>query len=842
MDSYTQPGDRWRTAYRASVVSILGQDAPEVLSRGSRFYNVDRWTIRILVAKMCEWAKANPGVCATRTEVARWVEAANAEKVPRRVIVIASTPAKISMRVALALAGGGCHEAFHTRYSCRRALTVAEVCSVILPRWAQVADWSKLYTLLQEWNNIIEDIRIERRGNEEYPGVFQQLCNLQDFILAQELSAREEPSGAGATSSDTLFVATAMFRDLGLGYETTDQAQALVEYRRRNPEACAIVENGPLNKHLLESISLSNSDDMGCLRVAMDVLIELSRTVDPEDMKEASDLAASSGAKPKCPKCNAPGKDLVVRPLSDGRGGKVKGRGIVTCTKCGWQETIDLASGSGGGASPEPEDKVQYEDVPQQPGHGKHDVDDPSEGGSSDENEEESRDSSGEDESSEEGGGASEDGEGGEGSSSEEGEEGDGASEDGDIGERPPSEEGEGGEDSSGGDNDTGESRTSGDADSDGKPTKGAGGHFWDPDRVKAWAVSAEDFFASAATGDSTGLMDLGIAMEAAITQARKDEEEDLADDERPWQPWTTNLDIVQKVLPSNNGQADDEKRARQLLDSVRSQTAYLRAKLRVLLRSVEQRSTAHGVRRGKGLSERMLVDSVASLRSGTLPSRAYYDVSDKIDTSVAAAVILDESGSMSDSAQKLQDAARCVLTLVEPLDANGGVVLAAGFRNGLPNTEGMDGDDDLTGACHRHHGVCIDVFKTFDERFLSVKWRFANTRGIGSTPMADGVQFGLDALSGRREAHRVLFVVTDGEPDPRHRPVIQHQIRLATEAHIAVIGVGIGAESKYVMTLFPQHVWSLTIGDLPVKMMSKLTELLDFRGIGRGRPIRRSV
>jgi hypothetical protein len=813
MNPQFQSGDRWRTAYRTSVVSILGREAPEVLSQGSRFYNVDRWTVRVLVKHMCDWAKANPGVAVTRTEVGKWVEAANAEKVPKRRIVIAATPAKLSLRVALALAGGGCHEAFHTRYSCRRSLTTSEVCAVILPRWAQIADWSKLYTLIQDWNNIAEDIRIERRGNEDYPGVFQQLCNLQDFILAQEQSSRDTPSKP-ADAGETLYVVSAIFRDLGLGYETVDQEQALALYRIRNPTACDLVEHGPLRPHLDEAISMPNSDDLGCLRVAMDVLIELSKLMNPQDLEEASELAAGNGAKPKCPKCGAPGKDLVVRPLSDGRGGKVKGRGVVTCTKCGWQETIDLLFGAGGGPAPDPEDAVKFEDMPQQPGGGKPDVDDkgaPSSGGPGDV-------PGGGDVDSEEGGGDDPDDDEGDGDDPDDEEEGDPDDGDGDD----PEDGGVGG------------------GDSDGVPARGAGGHYWDPERVKAWEVSAEDFLTAAGQGDSAGLMDLAEALESTIKQVRDDEEEGLADDERPWRPWTTSLDVVQKVEPSDKGREDDEVRSKLLLDSVRSQTAYLRAKLRVLVRSVEQRSTAHGVRRGKGLSERMLVDSVASIRSGSFPSRAYYEVSEKIDTSLAAVVIIDQSGSMADPKRKLQDAARCLIAITEPLDSIGSAVLVAGFRNGLMPPDGIDWTDAV--GCHRYYGVCHDVFKDFHERFTTARWRFANTRGTGGTPMADGVQFGLDALSGRQEAHRALFIVTDGEPDPNHAAVIRHQIRLAAEARINIIGVGIGPESRSVMSLFPNHVWAPKIENMPVKLVAKLTELLDFRGIGRGRPLRKSV
>jgi uncharacterized protein YegL len=807
-------GDRWRLTHRASVVSILGAEAPEVLSRGSRFYNVDRWTMRVFVKHMCDWAKANPGVAATRVEVAQWVGLANAEQVPKRHIVIAATPPKLSIRVALALVGGGYHEAFHTRYSCRRTLSTPEMCNIVLPRWAQVADWSKLYGLLQEWNNIVEDIRIERRGNEDYPGCLQKMGELQDFILAQERATREGKSESD--SADTLYVVTAMFRDLGLGYVTSDQDAALALYRARNPAACDVVEHGPLAPHLDDAIALSSTDDLGCLRVAMDVLVELTKLVDPKDVERASQECAGNGGKPKCPKCGAPGKDLVVRPLSNGKGGKVKGRGVITCTKCGWQETIDLRPSSGaGGSAPDPEDVVKFEDVPQAAG-----------GGGKPDNDE---------------GGAGSPG-AGKGSGTGGGGEDSGGSDDGPGGGAPAGkDEGEGGgDDDDSGDGGGGAGKTDGNTDSDGEPGNGAGGHHWDPDRVKAWEVVAEDLLATAAKGETAGLLDMGTALEDVFAQVRAAEDKDVADDERAWRPWTTVLDVVQTVEPSDKGKADDEVRAKALLDSLRSETSYLRARLRVIVRSVEQRSTAHGVRKGRGISERMLVDSVADIRSGVAPRRAYYEVSDKIDTSLAAVVVIDQSGSMG-GVKKLQDATKCLLAIAEPLDAIGSAVLVAGFRDGPYDPTLVNWDELRSGEYHRFHGICHDVFKGFDERFLAARWRFANTRAVGGTPMADGVQFGLDALSARQEAHRALFIVTDGDPNAGHEAVIRRQVRLAKKSRINVIGVGIGPESRNVMTLFPDHVWAEKIADMPKCLVEKLNELIDFRGIGRGKPLQKS-
>jgi hypothetical protein len=237
-----------------------------------------------------------------------------------------------------------------------------------------------------------------------------------------------------------------------------------------------------------------------------------------------------------------------------------------------------------------------------------------------------------------------------------------------------------------------------------------------------------------------------------------------------------------------------------------------------------------------------MLVDSVADIRSGQSPTRAYYTISDKFDTSVAWVAIIDQSSSMGWPPSKLQDATRCLMALAEPLDSLGAAGLAAGFRDGPGDSSGTDWSEIQNGGYHRNHGVCHDVFLAFGERFSAARWRFANTRATGGTPMADGVQFGLDCLSERQEAHRVLFILTDGEPNGGHEPIIRRQIRLAKKSGINVIGVGIGQDSRSVMDLFPDHVWAEDIKDMPKKLIAKLNEVLDFRGLKRGRPLMKSA
>jgi nitric oxide reductase activation protein len=225
-----------------------------------------------------------------------------------------------------------------------------------------------------------------------------------------------------------------------------------------------------------------------------------------------------------------------------------------------------------------------------------------------------------------------------------------------------------------------------------------------------------------------------------------------------------------------------------------------------------------------------MLVDTAIDLQSGVMPTRAFQTTDTQTDTSVALAICLDQSGSMW---SRVREVSQCMMAMADAMEGIGGKTMAFGFRNG------RDGSYDggrYSKEWHRVCGVRYDVFKIFEEKFVTSKWRFAHTQASGSTPMADGVQFGLSALNERREAHRILCVITDGVPDSPHEKVIARQVRLARGAGIHVIGVGIGSGAKYVRTLFPDHVWAETVAALPNPLLKKLNEMCDFQGRYRGR------
>lgn len=745
----TLRGSRFRQSHLHSVMAILGDQSPPVYSRGDQFYNCDRWTLRVFTLHMCNWAKANPGKTPNVRDVRAWVTSANGEAVPKRFICIANTPDNLPYNTAMALVGGGYHEALHTYWSRRETLDPRELEKEILSRWGKMPDWSKCYGMLQEWSNVIEDIRIERNGCRQFPGIQDKMEHLQDFILDMEAKGFAQVRGHNNSKTrHALSVILGVFRDAGLGYATPRQKEAFEGYLKENPLAVAFVLNGPLTPFLQAAMALGFQEDIACLPLAMDVLIALQDASTDPPMEEGDS--------------------------EDGQGGSGQGGSGSSQGNPGQDSSGRDSSGQGKASQGEEADQ----DGSSQGGSGQGDC------------------SQGEEAS-------------------------------------PAGPENPWGKDIRDEGNQTVDSKPNTDADQTGKASPG-GGHGFNPN-----APAGNDWrdFAAEALKDvakPSGLLDNNSALSSELQSASKEEirREGIQSGERVWKPYDPGLDQVKLVEPSYQGKSHDSDQAKTLYASVKEEASFLRARLRQIVRAMEMTDTLHGLPKGQRLSGRFLVDSRLSLHNREFPRRAYQATDERLDTSLAAAVVLDQSGSMRG---QLRVATQMLCAITEPLDSLGCAVQVSGFRDGKDGASPPGGFQ----AYHRYGGIIYDIFKSFEEKLTTVRWRFANTRAEGGTPMADGVQFGLDSLSSRREGHRILFVITDGQPNGGHAEIIKRQIRLAKEAGIHVVGVGIGRDALYVTSVFPDAVHTNTISEMPRMLIQKLNHIIELRVAKRGVPLK---
>lgn len=320
-------------------------------------------------------------------------------------------------------------------------------------------------------------------------------------------------------------------------------------------------------------------------------------------------------------------------------------------------------------------------------------------------------------------------------------------------------------------------------------------------------------------------ILDAADALATATDMCR--DEDDVRPYEQVWRPYNPEADII--VKPKGNRESAEIMRKEAKLI-----TAALRTQFRRRFLAAKNPREQHGVRRGKDLSERRLVESVIECRSGVRPSRPDYKIEAQRDVSLCLGVVIDESGSMHGAEQHA--AAVSALALAESFDSLNAPVMVCGPRNSGRDVRRVDtgyqsdyyNEDSHTGSvdvtagpsCHRYHATAIDLFKDWNESFKQVKHRFASVQATGSTPLSDGIQFAMQELSTRPERHRIIVVLTDGCPDNPN--VVNRQVRLAREAGITVIGVGISGAEHYLPKQFPDHhivVNDLT--ELPKAMMA---------------------
>lgn len=410
-----------------------------------------------------------------------------------------------------------------------------------------------------------------------------------------------------------------------------------------------------------------------------------------------------------------------------------------------------------------------------------------------------------------------------------EGSEGEG-SDDGDM-----DGEGEGGEpsgvpsDAKSDNGQEGKSNTKGEPSEQDGGGKGAGGgstvrddKAFDPQQF------AQSLLAAMERGDEAGVKDLANALAEAIGAEKKAQDGEVEQGEALWNPYTTSKDKV--VVVSAGPDARDA--GRKLQESVRREVSFLRARLRNKFLEAKAPRVMHGVKQGETLSERRLADTWVEVQSGIAPTRPDTRTVRRDKVSIAVAVVVDQSGSMS---SRRTEAARALTAICAPLDEVGCPVLAVGFRNGYDyDTPDSSEQVDPSRPYHRTESIDIDIFKSWDEPVRNCLGRFTKVKATGGTPMSDGIQFALQALSARKERHRILLVITDGDPDHGHSPVIRRQQRLAREAGIALVGVGIDYGCRSVETLYDRHVLVEDVSKLPESLLKVINDLVFPRGPAR--------
>ena len=334
------------------------------------------------------------------------------------------------------------------------------------------------------------------------------------------------------------------------------------------------------------------------------------------------------------------------------------------------------------------------------------------------------------------------------------------------------------------------------------------------------------DALRDALQNGENALMDNAEALREAIWG--DEDGDDVEEYEEVWRPERPDLDRV--IRPRG-----DFDKASRMREKARELSSAITAQFRRKFLAARRPKPFHGVRYGRGLSERRLVDTMVEIKSGIRPTRPDYTVHKGMDTSLAIAVVGDQSGSMYGAPANY--AAMAMLALADSFETMGSPVMCCGVRDGRGNRN-WDSDEgvvrdlpsggQITYSRADYCQVTYDVFKDWHEpmRNKRVVSRFSAYKADGGTPLSDGVAFALESISERPERHRVIVVLTDGMPN--NSATMRYLVRKAREAGVTVVGVGIGYGMDCVKTLYPdKHVVVSDVKDLPRELLTQIESIV---------------
>ena len=274
---------------------------------------------------------------------------------------------------------------------------------------------------------------------------------------------------------------------------------------------------------------------------------------------------------------------------------------------------------------------------------------------------------------------------------------------------------------------------------------------------------------------------DVSDALEEAKAQITEDARSEAKSSGR-YVPDPAALKADRETRPAGN--LDDYNKT---LETVRKQVSALRSKLLAVIRT---RSAS-----------RIVVDQEegdlddGALYSARMGNRRVFTEEvkgQKLDTAVS--ILVDLSGSMGCGdyrGHKAWYAKHMVVALSETFNALGVPFEVIGFHN-----DGMAAGASRSGGYSRIERFEYRVFKAFNEQFRRCRARFSTITGGGNNADSEAVMYIAKRLAVRREARKILFVVSDGMPahggdymaSRRH---LKEVIKLVSGAGIEVLGIG---------------------------------------------------
>lgn len=268
--------------------------------------------------------------------------------------------------------------------------------------------------------------------------------------------------------------------------------------------------------------------------------------------------------------------------------------------------------------------------------------------------------------------------------------------------------------------------------------------------------------------------------------------------------------------------------------------------KLNIVKAKLQNLFLARTTSRWIGDREEGKINNKALAKVATGCNRVYRERWTSKDRDTCVTFLCDFSGSMS--GKRMENAMRAVVLFLEALEGTKVKSEVLTYTTGLEVLSGTYIDDEDKAREYRDkvyaddniysygriESLWTEIIKSFDEPYgAKVKRRISGYKGAMSRNNCDGesVQLAYDRIKGRREARKILFVLTDGivcsaGNDASGRRYLKKVCdAIAKGGKVELIGLGLGCDEG--KRFYPQYVYLDHKADLATVLLAELRKIL---------------
>jgi Mg-chelatase subunit ChlD len=301
---------------------------------------------------------------------------------------------------------------------------------------------------------------------------------------------------------------------------------------------------------------------------------------------------------------------------------------------------------------------------------------------------------------------------------------------------------------------------------------------------------------------------------------------------------FTRDLDRVSKPDPLPSQVRKAEVSAKMMEEETSAMTGQLSNQFRRLFAAQEQILNVGGMRSGR-------LQANALHRLALNDDRVFYRREEHTSTDTAVSLVIDCSGSMNDD-RKIDLALTSAYAFSNTLERVGIKHEVLGFTTRDDNWMTMEVYERMRESASalgrpfsRHDAIQMLEFKTFDEqlrrarlRFATMRTEFGYTRPFQTVSNIDGesVLYAAERLIRRPERRKVMVVFSDGMPagagDGAHlERHLKQVVKEINQTGIETLGIGIKTSS--VQSFYPKNVVLHRAEDLPQTVMREISAIL---------------